>query len=141
MAAAEALTITRGIDDKVNVVDERLEGVDVKVEGIQDQVQIGIESIQDQVQIGVVSIQDQVQIGVASIEDQVQIVDSKLECVDDGVRGVDHKVSSVIEGELYYIAPLLGICSQPCTIRCKGSRRGDSTSRQSSQRHKEFVIV
>ncbi|KAN0129873.1 hypothetical protein V8E53_012345, partial [Lactarius tabidus] len=59
MAAAEALTITRGIDDKVNVVDERLEGVDervqsvdVKVEGIQDQVQIGVDSIQDQVQIG-----------------------------------------------------------------------------------------
>ncbi|KAN0129884.1 hypothetical protein V8E53_012356, partial [Lactarius tabidus] len=76
MAAAEALTITRGIDDKVNVVDKRLEGVDVKVEGIQDQVQIG----------------------VANIQDQVQIVNSKVECVDDGVRGVDHKVSSVIEG-------------------------------------------
>jgi hypothetical protein len=31
MAAAEALTITRGIDDKVNDVDERLGGVDHKV--------------------------------------------------------------------------------------------------------------
>ena len=46
MAAAEALTISRGIDDRVKDVGERLEGVDgrvqrvdVKVEGIDDQVQ------------------------------------------------------------------------------------------------------
>jgi archaellum component FlaC len=78
MAAAEALTITRGIDDKVNVVDERLEGVDVKVESIQDQIQIAAEDIQD----------------------QVQTVDSKVEGVDNRVRGVDHKVGLVIEGEL-----------------------------------------
>ena len=46
MAAAEALTISRGIDDRVKNVDERLEGVDervqrvdVKVEGIDDKVQ------------------------------------------------------------------------------------------------------
>ena len=45
MAAAEALTISRGIDDRVKDVDERLEGVDervqrvdVKVEGIDDKV-------------------------------------------------------------------------------------------------------
>ena len=45
MAAAEALTITRGIDEKVKVVDERLSGVDervhsvdMKVEGIDDKV-------------------------------------------------------------------------------------------------------
>ena len=46
MAAAEALTISRGIDDRVKDVGERLEGVDgrvqrvdVKVEGIDDKVQ------------------------------------------------------------------------------------------------------
>ena len=45
MAAAEALTISRGIDDRVKGVDKRLEGVDervqrvdVKVEGIDDKV-------------------------------------------------------------------------------------------------------
>jgi hypothetical protein len=45
MAAAEALTITRGIDDKVKEVgekvarvDERVQGVDIKVEGIDNQV-------------------------------------------------------------------------------------------------------
>ena len=34
MAAAEALTITRGIDDQVKDVDERLGGVDYKVDSI-----------------------------------------------------------------------------------------------------------
>ena len=45
MAATEALTISRGIDDRVKHVGERLEGVDgrvqrvdVKVEGIDDKV-------------------------------------------------------------------------------------------------------
>jgi hypothetical protein len=38
MAAAEALTITRGIDDKVTDVDERLEGVAVKVDSIDNKV-------------------------------------------------------------------------------------------------------
>ena len=76
MAAAEALTITRGIDDKVNDVDERLEGVD---EGVQS---IGIK--------------------VEGIEDQLQIVDGKVEGVDSRVKIVDHRVSSVIQGELYF---------------------------------------
>ena len=47
MAAAEALTISRGIDDRVKDVGEKLEGVDgrvqsvdVKVEGINDKVLI-----------------------------------------------------------------------------------------------------
>ncbi|KAH9178009.1 hypothetical protein EDB89DRAFT_1844211, partial [Lactarius sanguifluus] len=38
MAAVEALTITRGIDDKVDGVDERVQRVDTKVEGIDDRV-------------------------------------------------------------------------------------------------------
>ncbi|KAH9055830.1 hypothetical protein EDB83DRAFT_2552617 [Lactarius deliciosus] len=47
MAAVEALTISRGIDDKVKDVDEKVEGVDwrvqsidIKVEGIDDKVRI-----------------------------------------------------------------------------------------------------
>jgi hypothetical protein len=38
MAAAEILTITRGIDDNVQVVNERVQIVDMKVEGINDKV-------------------------------------------------------------------------------------------------------
>ncbi|KAH9061892.1 hypothetical protein EDB87DRAFT_1576225 [Lactarius vividus] len=38
MAAVEALTITRGIDDKVDSVDERIRSVNKKVEGIDDRV-------------------------------------------------------------------------------------------------------
>ncbi|KAF8258162.1 hypothetical protein EI94DRAFT_1184425 [Lactarius quietus] len=38
MAAAETLTITRGIDDNVKVVNERVLSVDMKVEGIDDKV-------------------------------------------------------------------------------------------------------
>ena len=62
MAAAEALMITRGIDDKVNDVDERLEGVD---EGVQS---IGTK--------------------VDGIEDQMQTVDGKVEGVDHKVSSV-----------------------------------------------------
>ena len=76
MAAAEALTITRGIDDKVNDVDERLEGVD---EGVQS---IGIK--------------------VEGIEDQLQIVGGKAEGINGRVKIVGHKVSLVIQGELVY---------------------------------------
>ena len=52
MAAAEVLTIARGIDDKVKVVDERVQSVDMKVEGIQDHVQIvdsKVEGVDDRV--------------------------------------------------------------------------------------------
>ena len=39
MAAAEALTIARGIDDSVKDVDERVKGVDIKIESMSDKVQ------------------------------------------------------------------------------------------------------
>ena len=39
MAAAEALTIARGIDDSVKDVDERVKGVDIKIESMDDKVQ------------------------------------------------------------------------------------------------------
>jgi hypothetical protein len=38
MAATETLTVTRGIDDNVKDVDERVRSVDMKVEGIDDRV-------------------------------------------------------------------------------------------------------
>ena len=39
MAAAEALTIARGIDDNVRDVDERVKSVDMKIESMDDKVQ------------------------------------------------------------------------------------------------------
>ena len=59
-------------------------------------------------------------------------IDDRLEIVDDTVRGVDHKVGSVIEGEsVYRISPPPNF-SQLCVARCKGNRSSDSRSRQSS---------
>ena len=116
MAAAEALTISRGIDDRVKDVGERLEGVDgrvqsvdVKVEGVDDKVLIvdsKVQGVDDKVLIVDNKVQD--------VDDKVLIVDSKVQGVDDNVKSVDsrvqgvdskvqdvhHKVGSVIEGEI-----------------------------------------
>jgi hypothetical protein len=112
MAAAEALTITRSIDDKVNDVDERLEGVD---EGVQS---IGIK--------------------VNGIEDQMQIVGGKVEGVDGRVKIVGHKVSLVIQGESSIHCPP-DRTSAFYSLRCSGEWSSDSTGVQSSQRPKLFV--
>ena len=141
MAAVEALTITRGIDDKVNDVGERLEGVDervqsvdVKVEGIDDKVLIvdsKVQGVDDRVQ----SVDDKVQ----AVDDKVQGMDDKVQAVDNKVQGVDnkllsvntkvqgmddkvlsidskvqevdHKVGSVIEGELCHVGWSLNLFS------------------------------
>ena len=157
MAAAEALTIARGIDDKVKDVDERLEGVDervqsvgLKVEGIDDKVLIvdtKVQGVDDKVQ----GVDDKVQ-GVDSrvqdVDDRLLDVDTKLQGVDDKVLSVDskvqdveHKVGSVIEGELYHVSWSPNFSSYLCMVRCKGNRSGDSTSGHSSQRLNSFVIV
>jgi archaellum component FlaC len=125
MAAAETLTITRGIDDKVNVVDERLEGVDervqgidVKVEGIGEKVLIvddKVQGVDDKVLIvdgKVQGVDDKVLIidgKVQGIDDKLLTVDKKVRGVDENVLSVDskvqdvnHKVGSVIEGRLYH---------------------------------------
>ncbi|KAI9447183.1 hypothetical protein BJY52DRAFT_1228423 [Lactarius psammicola] len=72
MAAAEALTITRGIDDKVKDVNDKVKDVDDKVEGVDERVQA-------------------VDIKVDGIYDRVRTVDSK-------VQRVDHRVGTVIQG-------------------------------------------
>ena len=99
MAAAEALTISRGIDDRVKDVDERLEGVDERVQ----RVDVKVEGIDDKV----LSVDGKVQ-GVddklLSVDRKVQDVDDNVLSVDSKVQDVDHKVGSVIEGELYHIS-------------------------------------
>ncbi|KAH9170743.1 hypothetical protein EDB89DRAFT_2097733, partial [Lactarius sanguifluus] len=62
MAAAEALTITRGIDDKVKEMCEKVEGVDERVQVVD--------------------------IKVDGIDDKVQTVDGKVQCVDHKVGSV-----------------------------------------------------
>jgi archaellum component FlaC len=113
MAAAEALTITRGIDDKVNVVDERLEGVDervqsvdVKVEGIDEKVLIvdgRVQGVDDKVLIVDGKVQG-VDDKLLSVDKKVQGVDDNVLSVDSKVQDVNHKVGSVIEGGLYHIS-------------------------------------
>ena len=115
MAAAESLTITRGIDEKVKVVDEKLEGVDERVQSID--------------------------VKVEGIDDKMLSVDGKVQGVDSKVQVVDHKVGSVIEGELYHITCPPNLSSAFSLVRCKGNWSSDSTSGQSSQRPKPFVIL
>ncbi|KAH9055857.1 hypothetical protein EDB83DRAFT_2614803 [Lactarius deliciosus] len=79
MAAAEALMITRNVDDKVKAVGERLEGVDKRVQSVD----MKVDGIDDKVQ---------------SVDSKVQGVDSKVQDVDRNVQGVDRKVGSVIQG-------------------------------------------
>ena len=88
MAAAEALKISRGIDDKVKDVDKKVEGVDKKVEGVDGRVQ--------------------------TVDIKVEGIDDRLRRVDSKVLGVDYKLGSVIQGELYLHQPT-GSCSQPFT--------------------------
>jgi archaellum component FlaC len=88
MAAAESLTITRGIDDNVKDVDERLEGVEERVQSVD----MKVEGIDDK---------------VLRVESKVQGIDDKVLNVDSKVQGVEHRVGSVIQGEscLHSLAP------------------------------------
>ncbi|KAH9012846.1 hypothetical protein EDB83DRAFT_2578207 [Lactarius deliciosus] len=77
MAAAEALVITRGIDDKVKDVDDKVEGVDERVQVV------GVK--------------------VNSIDDKVRTVDNKVQRVDHKIGSViqDHEsLTSFIGNEL-----------------------------------------
>ena len=73
MAAAEALTISRSIDDKVKAMDDSVKDVGDKVASVDERVQ-GVD------------------VKVEGIDNQVQSIDSK-------VQSIDHKVGSVIQGE------------------------------------------
>ena len=118
MAAAESLTMSRGIDDKVKVVDARLLGVDervqrvdMKVEGIDDKV-LSVDSKVLSVDSKVLSVDSRIQgvddkvlsvdSKVQAVDSKVQGVDSKVQSVDSKVQSVDLKVGSVIQGETYF---------------------------------------
>ncbi|KAH9024331.1 hypothetical protein EDB84DRAFT_1615688 [Lactarius hengduanensis] len=63
--AAEALAITRGIDDRVKDVGEKVEGVNEKVEGVDERVRVVVEDI-DNKQVSVSSLETHRLIGPTS---------------------------------------------------------------------------
>ena len=94
MAAAETMTMTRNIDDKVkdvdtkmDRVDERVQSIDLKTEGIEDKVQIVDDKVQG------------VDERVKGVDERVKGVDERVKGVDERVMSVDGKVVSVIKGE------------------------------------------
>jgi hypothetical protein len=120
MAAAEALVITRGIDDKVTVVDGKVMDVGDKVRGVDEKVRKvdkRVEDLDERVQ--------GVNIKVGAVDDRVRTVDSKIQCVD-------HKVGEVIQGEIYLHCRHQDLFSTFYSTRCKGDRSNASTSGQSS---------
>ena len=78
MAAAEILTITRGIDDKVTVVGDTVKEVDENVKSLVERVQ--------------------------SVDIKVEGIDYKVQTVDTKVRGVDNKVNLAMEGTFISLA-------------------------------------
>ena len=103
-AVAEALVIARGIDDKVKVmnekvdgVDERMKVVDCKVESI-DHTAKGVDHRVEGIDYKVKAIGHHVK-GVGHV---VKGIDRKMEGVDDTVKGIDDKVGLVIKGQLFF---------------------------------------
>ena len=106
MAATEALTISRHIDDTVMGVDKRLEGVDEKVQGVDGRVK--------------------------DIDHMVKGVGHTVKSVDHRLKGVDRKVVSVIKGELRFHQMVPKPSSALYSVRCNADRICDSTSVKSS---------
>ena len=110
MAAAETLTITRGIDDKVLAVDDKVKHVGEKVKDVYAKVKDMGDNIED---MGdkVMDVGDKVKAvdeklegldeGVQGVDIKVHTIDDNVRTVDSKVQGVDRKVGSVIQGELY----------------------------------------
>jgi SMC interacting uncharacterized protein involved in chromosome segregation len=87
MAAAEALMITRNIDDAVKVIDKRLEGVDERVQDVDGRVK----DLKHMVQ---------------GTDHVVQDVNHRVKGVDHTMKGVDHKMVLVFKGEVSFDQPV-----------------------------------
>lgn len=85
MAAAEGLKATHGVDDKVQVVHDKVQRVDEKVQHVDDHVQ----RVGDEVK----GVDDHVR----QIDDKVQDVDEHVQRVDHKVQGVDNKVQQIAD--------------------------------------------
>jgi archaellum component FlaC len=78
MAAAEGLKATHGVDDKVQVVHDKVQRVDDKVQHVDNKVQDVDEHVQ-------------------RVGDEVQGVDDHVRQIDDKVQGVDNKVQQIAD--------------------------------------------
>ena len=124
MAAAEILTISRGIDDKVKAVDDKITDVVDKVKGVDSKV----EGVDERVQ---------------RVDSKVEGIDDQVRIVDDKVQGVDHKLGSVAQGKPAKppsVPPPASILNL-FFARCKGRWSSGSTSGQTSDRLKPFVFL
>jgi archaellum component FlaC len=113
MAAAEALVITRSIDDKVMAVDDKVMDVGDKVRDVVDKIKDMGDMVRD-VDYKVKDVDEKVEDldeKVQGVNIKVETIDDKVRTVDSKVQGVDHKVGSVIQGD---IPALVGtrICPQ-----------------------------
>ena len=97
MAAAEALTISRDIDDTVKDIDKRLEEVDEKVQGVGG----GVKDVDDMVKC-VDHIVKGVNHRVKGVNHVVKGVSHMMKGVDHRLKCVDHNVVSAIQGKLHF---------------------------------------
>ena len=97
MAAAEALTISRNIDNTVTDVDKRLEEVDDKVQGVDGRVKDVEYTVK-----GVGDIVKGVDHRVKRVNHRVKGVNHMLKGVDHSLKDVVHNVVSVIERKLRF---------------------------------------
>ena len=97
MAIAEALTISRDIDDIVKDVDKRLEGVDETVQNID-----GMVKDVDHIVKGVGHTVKGVGRIVKGVNHRVKGVNHVVKGVNHRLKSVDHNLVSVIEGKLHF---------------------------------------
>ncbi|KAN0141731.1 hypothetical protein V8E53_000193 [Lactarius tabidus] len=76
MAAAEALTITRGIDDTVKVMDDKVDAVDKRIQDVDGMV-MGVDHT------------------MKDVDHKVKSVDHTVKGIDYGVRLLDHRVKGI----------------------------------------------
>jgi archaellum component FlaC len=95
MAAAEVLTVTRAIDDKVKAVDDKVtdvrnkvKDVDIKVEGVDERVQ--------------------------GVDIKVAVIDTQVRSIDTKVQNVEVEVGAVIQGESYLLQSPLDYVIRLC---------------------------
>jgi hypothetical protein len=125
MAAAEAMTVTRDIDDTVKAVDKRLVNVDEMVLGVDMRTEI----IEDKVEI--------VDSKVQGVDQRVMDVDQRVMDVDVRVKSVDGRVKDtgdrVIQGGSFFPSLVPEPVLNPYSVRCKGDWSSDPTGVQSSR--------
>jgi uncharacterized protein YoxC len=100
MAAAEALTITRGIDDTVKVMDDKVDAVDKRIQDVDGMV-MGVDHTMKDVDHKVESVDHTVKgidYGVRLLDHRVKGIGHRMKGFYHKVKGMDDKVGSVMKG-------------------------------------------